>query len=375
MYERPTARTFDVAVVGGGPAGSATARRLASHGCRVALIDRSRFGAPRVGESLVPSVQPLLRELGVWREFLALGPLPSHGTRSLWGDGTPQAHSHIASPWGCGWHVDRLAFDRMLVSAARCAGTVFFDATTTLDCDRSAGGWTLTLIERRDDSRGDSYQVQARVLIDATGRSARIAHRVGATRLAFDCLVGVAMQVGGIDTTCEGYVMVETTADGWWYTSPVPDGSMMVMLMTDGDLCGRADLSSIATWWERLQTTEATSVRVTGGAPWWGPRVFSAISQRLRRRDQRSPWLAVGDASLAVDPISGSGVARALRSARAGAEAALAILSGDPQAIEEYEGNRDVECTVYLYERAQYYGIEKRWEKYPFWQRRAASRA
>ena len=375
MSDRPAAHTFDVAVVGGGPAGSATARRLASHGCHVALIDRSRFDAPRVGESLVPSVQPLLRELGVWREFLALAPLQSHGTRSLWGELTPQAHSHLWSPWGCGWHVDRLAFDRMLVDAARRAGATFFSATVICDCKRSIRGWTLKLMKRYDDGHEDSSQVQAKVLIDATGRGAQLGPWVGAHRFKLDHLVAAALHVCGIDTAGEGYVMVETTADGWWYTSPVPDGGMMVMLMTDGDLCGRACLRTSGAWWERLQSAAATRARIGRGSTVWGPSVFSAVSQRLRRHDRHSPWLAVGDAALAVDPVSGNGVVRALRSARTGAETTLAMLEGHAQAIDEYEADRDIECTAYLHERMLYYGIETRWERYPFWQRRSPSRA
>ncbi len=107
----------------------------------------------------------------------------------------------------------------------------------------------------------------------------------------------------------------------------------------------------------------------------WGPRIFSAVSQRLCRRELSAPGLAVGDASLAVDPISGSGVVRALRSARAGAEAALALLDGRASsAIVAYEADRDLECATYLQERAHYYGIEQRWQESPFWQRRAMPR-
>jgi len=60
---------FDVIVLGAGPAGAAAARRLQQWGCRAALIERSRLDAPRVGESLAPSTQPLLQELGVWPRF------------------------------------------------------------------------------------------------------------------------------------------------------------------------------------------------------------------------------------------------------------------------------------------------------------------
>ena len=123
---------FDVAVVGAGPAGSATARWLALRGQRVALLERSRFDVPRVGESLAPAVQPLLVELGVWRQFLALKPLPSYGTRSHWGEATPRMHSHLLSPWGCGWHVDRRAFDLMLAQAACVCRLMLLSPSTTI---------------------------------------------------------------------------------------------------------------------------------------------------------------------------------------------------------------------------------------------------
>src|SRR4051812_21053115 len=105
---------YDVAVVGGGPAGAASARRLALAGARVVVVERSRFHAPRIGDSLAPAIQPELIGLGVWREFQALGPMPSYGTRSHWGDAAASLHSHMMSPWGSGWHVDRRAFDLML---------------------------------------------------------------------------------------------------------------------------------------------------------------------------------------------------------------------------------------------------------------------
>src|SRR6476660_9824070 len=108
----------DIAIAGAGPAGAATARRLAQAGCRVVLFDRSNFDGPRVGESLAPTVQPLLIDLGVWQEFLDLKPLPSYGTRSVWGDSLEAEHSHLQSPYLCGWHVDRVAFDRMLADSA-----------------------------------------------------------------------------------------------------------------------------------------------------------------------------------------------------------------------------------------------------------------
>jgi flavin-dependent dehydrogenase len=101
--------------------------------------------------------------------------------------------------------------------------------------------------------------------------------------------------------------------------------------------------------------------------------VFPAASQRLRRAAYDARWLAVGDAALAVDPISGSGVVRALQTAHAAATTVIAILTGDEsRPIAAYEAELDRECTQYLRERAQYYGAERRWDSAPFWRRRIA---
>jgi 2-polyprenyl-6-methoxyphenol hydroxylase-like FAD-dependent oxidoreductase len=190
--------------------------------------------------------------------------------------------------------------------------------------------------------------------------------------LFLDRLVGVAMQFDSVDTAREGYVQVETSRDGWWYTAPVPHGRMMAMIMTDGDLCGRERLASEPQWAARLTTAPATSARLNSANVLWGPRVYFAASQRLRRHDVSRRWIAVGDAVLAVDPISGSGVIRALRSAKAGAETVLAMLEGQTEeAIAAFETARDGECTEYLQERAMYYGIEHRWSESMFWKRRA----
>jgi flavin-dependent dehydrogenase len=357
---------YDVAVVGAGPAGSATARRLARSGCRVVLLERSRFDAPRVGESLAPSTNALLAELGVWPRFTGLHPLPSYGTRSAWGGSEPQSHSHLVSPYGCGWHVDRVAFDRMLAEAAADAGAELRCATTCVRVDRD-GCWLLSVTE---DGRPVDEPVRARVLVDATGRAARIGRQLGGALAVFDRLVGVAALLDGVDVGEEGFVLVEATPDGWWYSAPTTTGQMVGMLMTDTDVCRGLRVSIPGRWHERLSATRLTAARVAGSVA-WGPRVFPAASQRLRRTAYDARWIAVGDAALAVDPISGSGVVRALRTARAAATTVLAILTGDESCpIAAYEAERDRECTQYLRERAQYYGAERRWDSAPFWRRR-----
>ncbi len=370
-------RAFDAAVVGAGPAGSATARWLALRGWRVALIERTRFEAPRIGESLAPNVQEPLRELGVWPEFMALAPLPSWGSRSLWGDAEAQAHSHLLNPYGCGWHVDRRAFDRMLAHAAVAAGVRLFEGMSLQHSMHREGCWWL-------HGTGAPGNLRARVLVDATGRRAHVARTLGAERILFDRLVGMAVHWTGVEAAERHHLLVEAAREGWWYSAPLPGGAqrepdaMIAMLMTDADLCGRPRLGAATLWQASLQSTRATRERLAPARRISLPQVHCAFSQRLRRdgANDAGPWLAVGDATLAVDPVSGSGVLRALRTAHAAADTVDALLarpSAWRQTLDGYENERDEECTNYLLERAQYYAAEQRFDT-PFWQRRQVLR-
>lgn len=363
-------QTFDIVVVGAGPAGAAVARWLALDGCRVMLVERSHFDEPRVGESLAPAVQPLLKELGVWDRFVALGPLPSYGTRSVWGSEAPQEHSYLIAPFQQGWHVDRTAFDRMLADAASRAGARLSFGARVLGCEPVGSRFILNL------QQGDRpHQLEADFVVDATGRAASLARRLGAHPVMFDRLVAVA---GMFDDPRAGehcYTLVETTADGWWYSAPVGFDRSVAMLMTDGDLPRTPHAADAGRWHHTLRLAPVTGARVGAATLRWGPRTYSAVSQRLVRTDgARQRWIAVGDAALSVDPISGSGVIRALRTARAAADTVMAALAGDAGAMARYEANRDEECTSYLTTRAGYYRMERRWTGAPFWERRRLDR-
>ena len=290
---------FDVAVAGAGPAGAATARWLALRGCSVALLETSHYGRLRPGESLAPAIQPLLTGLGVWDAFQALRPLPCHGTRAFWGGDEPLEHAHLMNPHGSGWQVDRAEFDHMLAQAALEAGASLMLDTRVAGVEAEGqDAWRLSV---RQDLGSPCRRLRARMVVDATGRTVRVARKLGGQSLSFDSLVGVAVLFEGQDMAEQGFVLVETTPDGWWYSAPAAPGRMMAMLMTDSDLCRQGRLTGLTSWLARIPP--ATNRRLLGGVMAWGPRLFPAASQRLQREDFSAPWLAVGDASLSVDPL------------------------------------------------------------------------
>ncbi len=367
MSARPPA--FDVAVVGAGPAGSTTARGLAQAGLRVVLLEKSCFDQPRVGESLAPDVQPTLKALGLWAQFCALQSLPSFGIRSVWGSATMRERSHLMSPWQHGWHVDRMQFDRMLADGAARAGAEVRLNTRVRGCIDGGDEFRILI----GQGVAGAAELRARFVVDATGRGASLARSLRARHAVFDRLVAVATQFDDPAARSHCFTLVESTTDGWWYSAPVGAERSVVMLMCDGDLVRSGQLAAAPGWDGALNRTSATAERMTrrGHTPVWGPAIFPAVSQRLRRPATGSRrWLAVGDAALAVDPVSGSGVIRALETARSAVATVLAVLSAQDEALTAYESARDAECTDYLVERANYYNLERRWQS-PFWQRRA----
>lgn len=357
----------DALIVGAGPAGAALARRLALQGREVLLVEATRFDTARVGETLAPDIQPELGELGLRDRFMQLQPLPSWGVRSIWSDAIPRERSHLSSPWCSGWHVDRAAFDRMLAEGARDAGADMIDGCRLGAVQHDGEAWCIDAAGRRWRSRW---------LVDATGRSARIARQLGAHRMMFDALIGVSAVCAAPDHADRHHLLVETVPEGWWYSAPLPGDApeTIAILMTDSDLCVRAGLHRSEGWCGAIARSALTQGRVDIKRC-AAPKVFLARSHRLlraRTSGQGGEWLAVGDAALAVDPLSGSGVLRALRHARAAAEAIAGAIERPEsagEAIAEFDAACDSECTSYLIERAQHYGDARPFEA-PFWKRR-----
>ena len=77
-------REVDVIVIGGGPAGLATAIALAQRDWSVTILERSHYESTRIGETLPPEIKQPLFALGTWGRFLADGPIESPGITAAW---------------------------------------------------------------------------------------------------------------------------------------------------------------------------------------------------------------------------------------------------------------------------------------------------
>ena len=370
---RRSLTVFDVAIAGGGPAGSAAAIVLAQSGRRVLLADAAApVGAFPLGEGLPPAARSLLSDLGILRRFLADGHRASFGNVSLWGSDEPRATDFIHHIHGCGHQLDRRRFDALLrARAAELGVEVHEDTRLSLTAPVDAEGAPLRF---RLERGGGVAMGTCRAIVDASARSAGIARRLGARRLRMDRLLSFSLlmrpRVGG---DRDGRTFVEARASGWWYSALLPCGDRLVSCLSDPDLVDRKRLLDARGFLTELAACRwlVSACRLDDYEPRTAPRAADASSGRLDAV-AGSRWLAVGDAALSCDPMLSQGIANAMYTGLAAGRALHAALAGDAAAIAGYRDRLDAMWTACASHRARAYALEQRWAAEPFWRRRAA---
>jgi flavin-dependent dehydrogenase len=362
---------FDIAVLGGGPAATAAALSLkqVDAGLRVLLVEATAYCTARTGEILAPGGQALLIGLGCWERFRAEGFLESHGTAARWGSDRIHQNEFLLSARGSGWHLDRRRFDAMLADCAADAGVCVRRRAAFIAATRNAGLWRVQI-----GSDQGPISIDARFVIDATGRAARFAVGQGAQLYRQDRLVGVSVtyRYDIIDPPDDSQTLIEAGPDGWWYSAVLPDSRLLVAWMSDADLIHAARLRDPDAWRAHLLRSGPTRVRALSGTMECPPRLWAAATQHLVT-PQGGAWVAAGDAACTWDPLSSAGILKALRTGRLAAFVALDAMRGRPDTTQRYTRIVRREHAAYLEERTRFYSLEGRWRDAPFWRRRGIS--
>lgn len=367
-------RDYDVVIAGGGPAGAAAAIALARAGRRVCLVDSDNERTEKCGDGLPPAATGMLRDLGVLERVLHGSLRPQPAVAGIdWGDA--QARQHLLGLHGQDLHIDRARFDLVLRDAAASAGAMLYRQTRIslpLDTARTEDDW---LALRMRSGPGTERGIRCRWLIDAGGRSAVLARRLGAQRLHDDRQSALWLRLahagqGPLENALGGPV-IEAVEDGWWYSVPIGDTERVAAFLCDDDhpdmqrLCEREGLWTQLTRAPRLHALCKARGYVPLGPPL---RVESGSSCLDRVAGTR--WLAVGDAAIGLDPLGAKGVASALYTGLRAANALDCAMRGQPQAVDDYAAHLQQVYVSYRRQLLPIYLAEQRWPQATFWQRR-----
>lgn len=331
----------DVIVVGGGPAGAASAALLARAGFDVLLLDRARFPRDKpCGEFLTPGAERQLRTLGVWEKVLAAGAASvarvelhaptAFGTRA---DYAPDAFGEPA-----GWAIRRRVLDAVLLDHARACGVEVWEGVTARELTRDSRCSGVQVLRCSGPSQTPECpntrtpECRARLVIGADGTHSLIARQLGLVR-PLRRLQRVAIvshwrglpETAAIEMRARGETVCGLGALGGGeanLTLVVPTTDAARIAGRAGDFLQERVASRFPDLAERLAGAERESTVRTVGC-------FG----HLCRRASADGALLVGDAAAFIDPFTGEGIYFALRGAELAAEvAAEALRAGDASA-------------------------------------------
>ncbi|KRB49037.1 hydroxylase [Rhodanobacter sp. Root179] len=311
-------------VIGGGPGGSTAATLLARKGYKVIALEKAHHPRFHIGESLLPMNLPVFERLGVLDKVCAMGvfkPGADFEADNERGYNTYAFARAIGQSPPHAYQVWRQDFDKMLYDHARESGADAREGHEVVQVEQR--GARESWLDVKTD-QGDSYAIQARYVVDASGRDALLSSRKKLRRkndqhqsaAIFGHFRGAETRAG----EDAGNISIYSFGYGWMWMIPLPDGVMSV-----GAVCrpeylkqrkGRTvdflldTLKLSPALWARLQHAELVDneVRVTGN--------YSYDSTCMGGPG----WILVGDAFAFLDPVFSSGVYLAMSGAEQAAE-------------------------------------------------------
>lgn len=348
--------TFDACVVGGGPAGSTIAIRLANLGHRVCLVERAKDPRSRVGESLSP---------GVWDIFdaLGLGEAPSacllrpHESFIRWSE--PEVEQHHAANLAV---VDRGKFDALLLRFAKHRNVQIFQPARIAIESRGLHRWQFRIA-----SNTHSHSILAKFLVDASGRAGfwrRCRKQTSSRTLAISGLFG--------GESCPAATLVEALPEGWCWGAPIPDGPYRAMLFVDRDSSWPLRRTTLEVMWRSaLARTELFSS--IASLPLMNALTCCDATTYFAEDPIGEDHIRIGEASFTLDPLSSTGVEKAMHTGLIAA-AAIHTLLVRPERTSLcksfYQARQMEAVSVHGAWSKHFYRQVRRFQDRPFWQRR-----
>jgi geranylgeranyl reductase family protein len=307
--------TFDVAIVGAGPAGSSCAAFCSLAGLRTLVLERETFPREKVcGDCLNPSSWPVLRRLGIAERVRQLPHAILNTVEFIAISGRKVA---VNLPGGDENEISikRSLFDALLLSRARELGAQIYEGTivTTVTAAANGSNWKI--------GTADGSVFAARTLVGADGRNSTVARlcnllpRPARERVALQAHIPLPPGFGD-------RIVLQFLREGYSGQAPVNDEELNLCLVSKP-----SNLSALRCWAEQRFSLHEDHL--------W--RTITPLS-RVALSPAHDRLFMVGDAARVVEPFTGEGIYYALRSGELAAGAILKMIRGKDQqsALREF---------------------------------------
>jgi geranylgeranyl reductase family protein len=321
--------TYDVIVVGGGPAGSSIASILSREGLRVVLFEKEEFPRHHIGESLMTDTYWTFQRMGLLEKLKASPFVRKYSVQFANPAGKEsrpfyffEAMHHESAVT---WQVTRAVFDKMLIEHAADQGAAVHQGAQVkqvlFEDDKAVG----VEVQLKDGTR-ESFH--ARVVVDATGQSAMLSNkfrwRVRDPKLKKAVLYSYFKGAHREPDLNGGATLVLRTqpgSGGWFWYIPLEDDLTSVGIVADPGYLLKdrgQDLGKILH--EEIDRCETVKRRVGEGER--VDKVYSILDYSYRsKKNAGNGFIIIGDAYGFLDPIYSSGVLLACKMAELAADA------------------------------------------------------